>query len=220
MMVLQRAQVARLLHRRVIHQHLDHRRHEQRVRDAVTLERVEHRSGLNAGTIGVRVALDPMQHGQAHVGEVEHRRSVQVDAAGRGQPFGKQRKRRAAQIGVAQHHALRKAGRAAGVEDAGQVLAAAHGVGHRVGVRNQRLVAVHAGRHLAVAAIDHLAQASSSRGGTARPSGGRSRRPAGWSSPSRPANTGFRPPTSGCCTGSARRRPRAPPSGIRGSGRS
>ena len=39
---LQRAQVARLLHRRVIDEHLDHGRHEQHMGDAVALEGVEH----------------------------------------------------------------------------------------------------------------------------------------------------------------------------------
>lgn len=59
---------------------------------------------------------------------------------------------------MAQHHPLGEAGGAAGVEDAGQVFAAAQRVGQRRGFGQQGLVAVHAGERLAVAAEHDLAQ--------------------------------------------------------------
>jgi hypothetical protein len=101
-------------------------------------------SGVNRKD-GVRVAGEPVRRGQAHVGQVEHGRGVQVAAAVGGQPLGLRGQPRAADVGVAQHHALGKTGGAAGVEDAGQVFAAAHRVGNGRGRVDQPFVAVHAG---------------------------------------------------------------------------
>ena len=54
--------------------------------------------------------------------------------------FGEHVARIAHQIAVAEHHALGAAGRAAGVEDAGEIVAAAPRVGHRRGARRSVLV--------------------------------------------------------------------------------
>ncbi|MNK85765.1 hypothetical protein D3C87_1056550 [compost metagenome] len=150
----------RLAHCWMVDQHLDHGGHQQRVRDPVLRDGVQHRLGAEGRNDRVRVALQPVRRGQAHVGQVEHRRGMQVAALGRGQAFGMQGQPRAAHVGVAQHHALGKARGAAGVEDAGQVVVATARVGHGRGGLQQRLVAEHAGRRRAVAAVDHLAQAA------------------------------------------------------------
>ena len=155
---VKRAQVARILHRRMIDHHLDHGRHQQHMGDTVAGHDVEHQLGVEARHDRMRVAFYPVRHRHAHVGQMEHRRGMQIGAVGRGQAIGAHRQARAAQIGVAEHHALGKTGRAAGVEDTGQVVAAPDRIGHRCRRGNQRLVIMGAGGCLRIAAIDHLAQ--------------------------------------------------------------
>ena len=65
------------------------------------------------------------------VGEMEHRRGMQIDGRGRKQAFAERVQRVGHQVAVAEHHALRAAGGAAGVEDAGEVGRVAHRVRHR-----------------------------------------------------------------------------------------
>jgi hypothetical protein len=70
----------------MVHRHLDHGGHEQRMGDPAALDGVEDEFGIERRHDRVRVALEPVRHGQAHVGEVEHRRGMEVDAARRASP--------------------------------------------------------------------------------------------------------------------------------------
>ena len=155
---VQCTQVARLLHRRMVDHHLDHGRHQQHMGDPVAGHDVEHPFGVEARHDRMRIAFDPVRHRHAHVGQMEHRRGMQIGAVGGGQTIGAHRQARAAQIGVAEHHPLGKTGGAAGVENAGQVVASPDCIRDRCRGSNQRLVIMGAGGCLRVAAIDHLAQ--------------------------------------------------------------
>ncbi|MEY9615340.1 hypothetical protein ABIF21_008214 [Bradyrhizobium elkanii] len=142
--------------RRVIDEHLDHGRHQQHVGDALLLH--GGRDAVRRKALDHDVGAAGQQH-RIHrraIGEVEHRRRVQIDRAARPQAFAERVERIGHQIAMAQHHALGAAGGAAGVEDAGEIVTAAHGIGHRCAARDQRLVILHAGRRLALVGIDQL----------------------------------------------------------------
>ena len=86
-------------------------------------DRLEHRDHH------VGAAADELAGPGGEVGQVEHRRGVQVGAAGDEEVLaGQHAERRGEQVGVAEHHALGPAGGAAGVEDGGEIVAAAAGV--------------------------------------------------------------------------------------------
>ena len=93
------------------------------------------------------------------VGGVEHRRCVEVGAAGRHElAGGGAAHRRRHQVRVAEHHALGEAGGAARVEEAGQAVAAAAHVGDGRGRRQEVLVGEHPVGRGAVADVDHRLQ--------------------------------------------------------------
>jgi hypothetical protein len=140
----------------VVDHELDHRGDQQHVGDAVLLDggqhgdRVEHRDHhLRAAE---HAAADPGREG----GEVEHRRGVQEHAAGREVVGGEPAHGRRQQVVVAEHDALGPAGGAAGVEDAGELVAAAAGVLDRLGGSDQLLDGEHAVGGGAVPAVDDV----------------------------------------------------------------
>ena len=90
------------------------------------------------------------------IGEVKHRRGVQIDRAARPQAFAERIQRIDHQIAVAEHHALGASGGAAGIEDAGEIAALAHRIRHRRAALDQLFVIVHAGWRLAIIGINQL----------------------------------------------------------------
>ena len=116
---------------------------------------VEHHLGVEPGDDDVGDAHQRATEAAGLVGGVEHRRRVQVGAAGRHElTGGGAAHRRGHQVRVAEHHALGEAGGAARVEEAGQAVAAATAVGDGRGRRDQVLVGEHAVGRGAVAGVD------------------------------------------------------------------
>ncbi|MNM90030.1 hypothetical protein D3C81_1022760 [compost metagenome] len=103
-------------------------------------------------------AGDHQRHVGSEIGQVKHGHGVQVACLARISARDQRAACRPDQVRVAQHHALGKAGGAAGVKDAGQVVALPVGILDRPAPGNQVLVVEHARRGLAVTGIDDVAQ--------------------------------------------------------------
>ena len=170
----------------VVDEDLDHRGHEQGVGDAVHGDGVEHHLRIEPGDDDVGDAHQRAAEAAGLVGGVEHRRRVQVGAAGRHELAGGGAAHgRGHQVRVAEHHALGEAGGAARVEEAGQAVAAAAAVGDRRGRRHQVLVGRASRRAWGRRRRgSRSAAAGTARGGRA-PAGRGRRRPAAPASRSR-----------------------------------
>ena len=125
----------------MIGQDLDHRRHQQNVGDTLVLECRHHAFRRKAGDDHVGAAAQQDRIHRSAVGEMKHRRGVKIDRRSREQPLGQRVHGIGHQVAVAEHHALRPAGGAAGVENAGEIGAIAHRVRYRIasaaaGLRN------------------------------------------------------------------------------------
>ncbi|MCY1412317.1 hypothetical protein D9M71_277190 [compost metagenome] len=157
---LQRAEIE-LLQLRIgiarIQQHLDHgRRHEDFV-DAFAGEDFQYLFRYEGRLHNMGAAAHEQRAHCGEVGQVEHRHHVQVIAGRIGAAAVQHTQRGERQIGVAEHHAFREAGGAAGVEDAQQGVATAACVLDWLVLGDQRFVAEHAFRRLVVAGVDHRA---------------------------------------------------------------
>src|SRR5271168_2856904 len=105
----------------MVHEHVDHGRHQQGEGGAVRGDGLQDGDGLEAGNDDMGAAARGDEEGGGVVGDVEHRGGVQhaggfgaVDLGGHVQHVGEE-------VAVAEHDAFGTAGGAAGVEDAGEV---------------------------------------------------------------------------------------------------
>ena len=149
----QRRQIVRA-DRRMIDQHLDHRRHQQDLVHPVALDRLHHAFRAEGADHHIGAAA---QHQRVHRGtvrQVEHRRRMQIDRIAGEQPLGQHVECVGHQVAVAQHHALGAAGGTAGIEDAGEVVRPPHRVRHRRRRFQQRLVARRTCRRRAIIGMD------------------------------------------------------------------
>ncbi len=119
-------------------QAVDDRRHREDVGDAPALDQVEHHVLVQAADEHMGAA-DHGGHEGADVGQVEHRRGVQVDDRLVDLERHGQVDRHSAQRPVGQHHPLGQARRAAGIEDAGQVVGLAFDLDRRIRVGDKGL---------------------------------------------------------------------------------
>ena len=140
----------------MIGQHLDHGRHQQGGRNLLLLDRGDHQFRAEGPDDHIGAAADQRSEHRAAIGEVEHRRGVEIDRAVRQQALAQHVQRVAGDVGVAQHHALGTAGGAAGVEDAGQILARGHRVRNGLARSDQFLVVLRLRRSLIVIGIDQF----------------------------------------------------------------
>ncbi|MNS01806.1 hypothetical protein D3C72_330970 [compost metagenome] len=139
---------------RVHDQHLQHGRHNQDVGDAFTLDSAHHVQRIEGRDEDAR---QPEQRNQDHPRQrrqMKHRRDVQGQGIGRHRHIGSPGHGRRPQVHVRLHDAFRPTGGAAGVHDAGQVVAAAKRIVDRRCVPNQLLVGEHAFRQRTVADMD------------------------------------------------------------------
>ena len=153
--VFQRSEVVGA-QRRMIDEHLDHGRHQQHVGDAMLLHGAGDAVGRKALDNDVGAAAEQARIHRRAIGEVEHRRGVQINSGAGKQPFAERMERIHHQIAVAEHDALGTAGGAAGIEDAAEIAADPHRIGHRRAALDQLFEIVHARRRLAVVGIDQL----------------------------------------------------------------
>ena len=132
---------------------VDHGRHQQRVGDAMPGDLGQHVGGVEARDEDMRAGNHGDGVGRGAIGQVEHRSGMDVDAVvtvadGRDDHGGV-----GDQVAMGEHHALRPAGGAAGVEDAGHVVVA--GLAERLRhLGEQALVGDHAGRSRRLADMD------------------------------------------------------------------
>ena len=145
-------------HAGMVEHHLDHGRHQAEVGHAVLLNRIQHLGRIKHRNDRVGVAFNPVWKRQTHIGQVKHRCGVQIRAARACQSLGARGQTRAAQVVVAQHHPLGETRRAAGVENARQIVTTAQGIGYRLALRNEGFKAVQALGCLTVATVDKFAQ--------------------------------------------------------------
>nr|WP_236009717.1 hypothetical protein [Actinomadura physcomitrii] len=139
----------------MVDQHLDHGRHEHRVGHRVPLDRLHHRDRFERRDEDVPAAVQDLGVPGHQVGEVEHRRRVQVGPARlEGQSAGGDPVRRREEVGVRQHHALREARGPTGVEQSGEFVSAPPRVLDRIVGGDDLLVGHGALREGAVARVD------------------------------------------------------------------
>ena len=119
----------------MVHQHVDHGRHELRVRDLLHLDGLQDLDGLEARHEGVAAARHRDAEGRGAIGQVEHRPGMEVGGVCGKAHAGHAVQRIHDQIGVGEHHALGTAGRSAGIEEAGQVVVPGAGIVDRFVVR-------------------------------------------------------------------------------------
>ena len=145
-----------ILHARMVDRHIHHGRHQQRLRNAPALNRLQSDLRIEGRN---EIVLDPQlraaKHGDA-IRDVEHRRGMQEARA----PLVLQQHQAVEgvehQSAMGKHHALGAAGRTAGVKQTGQILITALGVRHRIGGGHDILKAMHSFRHRVIAQIDDL----------------------------------------------------------------
>ena len=100
-----------------VEQHREHGRDEHGVRDPLALDRLQHRGGVEAREQDL-LRPDPRAREQVgDPGDVEHRAHVQPALVGAVAGGGEVVLRVGEQVAVAEHHALGRAGGAAGVGD-------------------------------------------------------------------------------------------------------
>ena len=112
-----------------VEQHREHRRHERHVRDPLPLDRGEHRRGVEAGQQHLPGPDPGAREDVGRPGDVEHRGHVQEPVLGAVAGRDQVVLRVGEQVAVAEHHALRPPGGAAGVGDRPQRVALHPGIG-------------------------------------------------------------------------------------------
>ena len=140
----------------MIDEHLDHGRHQQRIGDAEALHRLGDSLRREALDDHASAAVEQRAVHAPAIGDVKHRRRVQIDSVGRKQTFGHALQRGEGQIAVAERDPFRAAGRAAGVEDAGGIVPSSYRVGDRRCRSEQRLIAGDARRSLALVGVNEI----------------------------------------------------------------
>ena len=119
---------------------------------------LQHLDRLEARHEGVAAADQRDAEGRGAVGEMEHRAGMDVGGVGVEAHAGDRVHRVHHEVGVGQHHALGPAGRAAGVEQAGEVVVGRADILGRL-VGGEVLVVQHAVGRGDVVEPDHLAHA-------------------------------------------------------------
>ena len=153
----ERGRVGRL-HRGVMDDHVDHRRHEQRRRDAKPRHRFQKGARFESRHEDVLAAHRGHEEGRGAVRQMEHRSGVEVDDI-RAEPERRRAQHRVGgDVAMAQHHALRTSGRSPGVEDAGEIIAPLAGVGDGSASGDQVFVGEQSLGREAVADADDVAQ--------------------------------------------------------------
>ena len=140
----------------MVGQHLNHGRDDQRGRDFLLLDRGHHQFRIEGPDDHIGAAADQRGEHGAAIGQVKHRRGVEVDRALGQQAFAQHMQRVADDVGVTEHHALGAAGGASGVEDTGEILTRRHRVGDGLARRNQFLVVLRFGRPDIVVGINQF----------------------------------------------------------------
>ena len=115
--------------------------------------------GWNAGSITCVAPAMARSIRKTVVGEVEHRRRVQAHHRTHVAIGGVEGEAVGVQRAVGQHDSLRESGGPAGVEDTGQILAAAHDLLDGIRARNEVFVSQQAVGWRSVATIDDVLQA-------------------------------------------------------------
>ena len=110
---------------------LKHGWNNQRVGHPIPRYMIEHSVRAEGREHDMRTAAQHQASGHQHVGEMEHRRHMQANAAFVEHALGEHRQAGRTQIGMAQHHAFGPSGGTASVEDSEQVVASGAGVGKR-----------------------------------------------------------------------------------------
>ncbi|MCY1523722.1 hypothetical protein D9M68_586270 [compost metagenome] len=139
-----------------VKQHLQHRRRQRDFGDAIARDGFQR--GLR-GEVRQHDVLAPAGEQGVDGGEVcqvEHRHDMQEDGVRPAAPGHQRCQRGEADVVVAQHHALRETGGAAGVEDAGQVAAVAVRILHGVAGVEHCLVVGHAFRRIPRTRVDKV----------------------------------------------------------------
>ncbi|MNX80410.1 hypothetical protein D3C86_1120700 [compost metagenome] len=133
---------------------LQHGGHQQHVGHALALDGLQHLARIEGGGQHMRFAGDELHQRAADAAHVEQRRHVQRDAALGHGCLRKALDADGPQRPVAVHHALGETGGAAGVEDAGQVVAGAVCVFNRRGGVDERGQRRHALGRAALACVE------------------------------------------------------------------
>ncbi len=142
-----------------VEHHLDHHRDQQDMGGPVLFDRGQRGFGRKHGNGDVGAADKGHGGNPEDIRNMEHRRGMEIDRTIAQFQFLGIGDAADIEVGVAEHHALGKAGSAAGIEDTGQIVTGAARVRHRVGGVQDVFVVVHALGRVAVSGKDDCAQA-------------------------------------------------------------
>ncbi len=142
----------------MVHQHLDHGRHQHGRADTFPLDGLQHAQRCKRRQRHMGAAHGPEKTKYRDGGDMEQRRGVQTDRTCARHPLGHREQAVLAQGVMRQHHALRESSGPAGIEHPGQIGATASRIGHRFCLVQKRLVAQHAVGRGPVADMDQSAQ--------------------------------------------------------------
>jgi len=142
-----------------VEKHADHGRHEKRTGGAVPLDQPQERRGIVGRHKHMRFAENGCGEAKADIGKVKHWRRVEIPNKTIESNASCHAQRACPQILTREHHFLGKAGGAAGIEDAGEVVLAAADILGRRGLRNQFLIAGEAVGRGAVSGVDDMCNA-------------------------------------------------------------